>query len=305
MINVFEKLTETKRYQSQALALVLIIVLICALIALALISRTLKQNARVAEETLSSGAIEVSDSLIEISKSIDLEDIEDVCPTFETGGECCYDARDLSQFDGIDTGVIGDALNCPGETETTAQLCFKKTGTKDGYNMSKDETLTLNIASSVSSSPCNINFKFTPTLQTDSGVVLSHYEGSKDPVSGEITSMAENDPDDIIGLAIQKGANWGGKWLSYNPSTGYNLPVITNNPSSNTLFVRIKAIGSDMKINWDSSCVTFDPKVIVVASTNCGGTYRANYYYKDLKPSAPSLFDFVLYNGYGDLTFTE
>ncbi|HQG57791.1 MAG TPA: hypothetical protein PLX79_02325 [Candidatus Dojkabacteria bacterium] len=293
------------RYESQALALVLIIVLICALIALALVSRTLKQNARVAEETLSSGAIEVSDSLVEISKSIEIDDIVDKCPEFGSGKECCFAGGNLTQFDGIDPVIVKESLNCPGETNTTAELCFKQTSDQDGFNISKDETLNLNVKSTVSTPGCTANIKLTPTLQTSSGAIISRFEGGRD-VNGEVISVVENGPDNIVGLKINGDTNWSGSWISYNQSTGYNLPVVTNSlGTGNTISVRIKALGSDMNVKIESTCIFFDPKVIVVASTNCGGTYRANYYYKDLVPSAPSLFDFVLYNGYGDLTYTE
>jgi hypothetical protein len=301
------------KYKSQALAIVLVIVIVGAIVALGIASRNSKNTIRSIDEKKSQDSTEVVNSLIDLSRSIVINEIVNNCRTeFSSNQECkiTYENGILSSkgFANIPSTETFPKCNFTQNTNDVVTLSFLPVYDVEDFTLSKDDVLSFGfISSNITTSSCsNLAFNFSRVGGNQGGVTISKIYSLRNTL-GEPTSYKNSEPTDIEKLSLG-GAGGSGNWQNWQPSSGvWNFPgaqFVNNGYQIDEL--RIKAVGSDINVNMTATGCTMEPFFIKVnATSNCGGTFKSSYYYRPLKNKALPIFDYVLYNQNGTLEFAD
>jgi hypothetical protein len=301
-----------KKYKSQALAMVLVIVIIGVIVALGLASRTNKNTLRNLDEKKAQDSTEVTNSLIDVSRSITTSEILAKCGAKFTEKQDCVISLQDGTYTTENFSTLPDISNFPKcsfsqSSDDVSKLTFSPIYNVEDYTLKKDEVLSFGFLATAPSCT-SLDFNFTKIGSDAGGIVISKIYATKDPLF-EPTGYKTYEPSDELYYFLGSiGTGWTGSWTSL-PTGQWSL--LSSNNDFNRLgypidTLRIRAVGADMKLNMQVNNCNMSPFFIkVTASSNCSGTSKSSYYYRPLRNNALPLFDFVLYNKNGDLKFTQ
>lgn len=297
-----------KTYSGQILPIVMIILIVGVIIALALMSRTMKGKVRVMDEEHASSAANRVDSIIDSVQTMSRAEVFDELKTSSDWSnpgtlEYCLEAGysagtwndDISNFWGGGVGL--DEHEAASTKNTEDKLCFQKVmKTGEPITILKDDIFSIPVEDSKSG--CSLNLSF----DAGQGVIITKYYANTNS-NGTITQIKPYAFADVEGYCL--GSSCGEGWIS--SGIGSNIEVSLAPHSNIDLYeIRVRAVGSTALLNIDPSggCgnVLF---VRVVASSNVNGNYQSSYYELPMRDSAHSLFDYVLLGGTGQLKYTE
>jgi hypothetical protein len=293
-----------KKYKGQALAIVLIILIVGVIVAFGIASRTNKNVVRNIDEKKSQDASEVVNSSIDVSRSILTNDIINNC-TYEFGQkqECCitFDGSTISKdFSNLPSSTDFPRCTYSSNSQDYTKICFKPEYDVEDYTLKKDEVLDFAFTSqSISTTSCSsLNFTFTKIGgAANSSIVTSKIFSKRDPFGEVIDYKVYEDSDISNHVLTNSDLNWSFLGAEF-VKPAYPLYPIDD--------LRIRAVGSDVKVNMKANNCNMEPFFIkVTTSANCSGSFRSSYYYRPLQNPALSLFDFVIYNKNGDLKFAN
>lgn len=303
--------------RGQALVIVLIVLVVGVIIAMAIVSRSQKNQLKVVEEKKSAEAIQVSDSLVNVSQSLNIEEIRAACASnfnATPSTECCIQSSAL----GGKFTLLGQTFDYPkcseqagGEANSDVKLCFKLESNFDSYQISKDQVLSIPFLSGSTAGACSMNIKATSSGSSNTGLYISKYYADKD-ANGNVNSFKPYSGDDtsewLIGTSNSDWQSWKNTYVV--SGNGIDIPIspIAGTPTYKIHEVRVRAVGNPVTVQVSpnpAGCVTDTVAMRITASANCGSSYRSVWYYRPIRESANAFFDYVLFNGSGDLKYLE
>lgn len=290
-----------KVYKGQALAIVLVVLMIGSIMVLGLMARNIKSQQKVFDEKLSSESIELSNTLINYSKSITKEQVDAACGGTNVG--CCLTGADIADFSGNTS--IGTNFSCQStnSSDSGVRLCFEPVGSFEDYQLNKDATFALVFVKG-SYPNCDMVMNFEQIGSGHSAIYINFIYAQKD-ASGNVISFKQFDGSDDIELAFNNDAlNWQGWEIPVGNNVTLNTaPKVVGGTTYQLDEIRVTAIGSSFNIdlNDSSNCMGDITMYKVTADANCGGDYRGNWYYKPIRETALSVFDYTIYNKNGNL----
>lgn len=307
--------TKVAIYSGQALALVLIVLIVGGIIAMAIISRSQKSQSRTIDERKSTNAVEVSTSIINLTQKLTLTEIEDALMRSSCAGAtpCCIDVASSGLFSADQ--VPSCSQSSGGEQQTDTKICFDRVNEFSNYQLLKDDVLSIPISWS-SASACSLDFNFSAVGTNQAGVVVNKIMANKTAGGaqfGDLTFLYTKgyegwDYDRYLVAGVSDGTVWS-NWGAVQ--TSMSFPLVSRSFNSTTFQpheLRLTAVGGNINVNMSSTPSGCFSDVIfykVTASANCGGDYRANWYYKPVVPGASPIFDYAIFNGKSSLTYNE
>ena len=166
------------------------------------------------------------------------------------------------------------------------------------------------VTSAVPASSCSINLTAEEVDTTGTtGLIVSTIYDTKD-ANGEVMAIKQYEEGDINGYCLSgysNPANCAGSWSNWtvSPTSPANIPPISNLSGSHRLGeVRLRAVGGDVTITRSLSpaaCMETNDLLSIRTVINCGGNSRGKQYIISNEQWAPPIFDYVLFNGEGQL----
>jgi hypothetical protein len=306
-----------KYYSGQALAIVLIILLAGIIIALAIYSRTLRNKERIVQERNSEEASQYVDSVIDVVNTVKPEELvvklQTECPdwgSLEGGETCCIknetdDSGEYQDRIGEFLKVNLDDFNLSYAQNSEAELCFERMYEIDEPRLiKKDYTYTISFI--IDDETCEYDLNFTANNGTDVGVIMHKLYGFRD-ADGDVTEFKSYNTNDIIGYKVKGGTTFN-NWANLNSEGTITFPLSKSEKYS-PVHLRLRAYGGDLSFTLKDATTNKTCKNViemrVVSTANNSGNEQSRYYYMPVEGSAPSLFDYVLFNGQGELNFTQ
>lgn len=322
------------KYNGQALAIVLIVLVIAIIIGMAIVARVFNDRVLVDDERSSSESIEIADTALDAVKDITFVDMKTVAHSSELKSICnpnndlkydfladgCIleDVNDLNVFlNGIQkvvptyepapyyVSITDDLKNqCNNDNNQGIKVVFERFDPTETIDIQKDETFALVTQApvTVQTSTCNVNVTATPQGGGNSGIVVSGIYTSLD-ATGNITGYKPYEQNDInsyfLGAPTAMPTTWSG-WTTSNGS----LPSVGLVKGGYGLYeLRLRAIGTAVSVSADFSqnCYAREDLMKVSAIVNCNGNSRGKEFVLTGEDWAPSIFDYVLFNGDGQL----
>jgi hypothetical protein len=302
-----------KKYKGQSLAIVLVLLIVGSIIGFALYARMIRDSERTVEEKASSEANELTETVIGLVSTSNYEKIKDeealnflgCLDTFEDTG-CRRNNMTIGELEEY-LGVIGleDVDLSSYDFALEEGYCFSELAIRDGLEddevtIEQDDAYSLFLGSVDDWSNCSIDFLMTDNGTAD-GFVMSTFYGNHD-TEGNIESYKDYEVDDIFGFTYSSGDNWipyasGTQLLSF-PGT---YPGVKE--GSNLHEVRFKSLGGSSNLLWrlSGSACNVEQYLIMEVGSTCGGKYVGKSFVVPGEVFAPPVFDYVLFNGQGEL----
>jgi len=302
---------KTRKYDAQSLALVMVLLIVGAVIVFALYTRSVREQERLVGERASAEANEIAETAAGIIGSSDYNKVGEVfthelddCDDFGVG--CNQENISMEDFaeildelhDYIDVSEELRELGEIGEVEDycTADISIRYGTERDDVGIERDEVYSLFLKPE-NPSGCEIDFEMRP-VDNPEGFIMSTF--SKDGGPGE--KYLPYDRGDIQGYQYDGDS---GNWKEHAPETGLiKLPedMPQDRDVVNIYEIRFKSLGGLSRLSWDASdaCELKDIFLIQVGAT-CGDRYVGKEFAMPSEPFAPPIFDYVLFNGAGEL----
>lgn len=310
----------TKKYSGQSLAIVLVLLLVGSIIGFALYARFVRESERIVDEKASAEANELTETIIGLISTSDYERIidDDVLDEFFGCSPEDLESSDCRRND-INTEDLktyfallglGDVSFEAFDFEGQGEYCLSEIAMR--YGLSDDE-ITLEQDNSFSLffnkvedwSSCSIDFIMTDGGSAEGFVMSTFYGEHTEDENRDLLSYKDYDFDDIVGFSYQ---DLGGNWTPYvsgidTLSFPGNYPGLKD--GSNLHEVRFKSLGGVSNLRWEVSDLNecgIDNYLVMDVGSTCGGNYSvAKTFVVPREVFAPPIFDYVLFNGKGDL----
>jgi type II secretory pathway pseudopilin PulG len=327
-----------KKYNGQALAIVLIVLVIAVIIGMAVISRVFNDRVQVDDERSSAESVEVADTALDAVKNISLDDLATAASatSFCTAGYTNYNfvengctAKTISEYSAflgnipnfdkdpyiksIETDLNEQCNYATNPNGTGFKVVFDNIDPEDTIDIQQDEVFAIMTKGVTPPTPndgigaCNLNVKVSPQGTRPAGVVVSKIYTT---MSGtDISSYREYEDQNIQPYCLGNNCNTGGgnfgDWNGWQYNSG-TLPSVPIRPTNTERLyeLRIRAINSPLAVSYSyspSGCIEQDDLVRVQAIVNCNGNSRGKEFVLTGDEWAPGIFDYVLYNGQGEL----
>lgn len=307
-----------KAYKAQALAIIMVILVISSIIGFSVFSRQVNQKRTIVEERNSAEAIEVADIILDnfLLSTTDkwVEKMEEGKEYIESknGGNEKHEITDLTD----ELGNILDLQNlsiCPLKAENTNTYTLKLSRTDDDtiFYLRPGETFVFPINGQSFGSGCRINIHFQNPPSIGGFIVDKIYT----------TSATEKDirPYNYDNTLNYCFSNDGGStcnnvnfdemvpgWEKHSMNSQLSIDI----PSSSPFFERVQltAIGNSelgFKFSMSDQCTSGIRLWQLRASATCSATYRAKEVIVPDSGISFSIFNYVLFNGTGNLTSAQ
>lgn len=320
-------MTTKNHYKAQALAIIMIILIISSMIGFAVLSRSQKAKRTAIQERNSAEAYQVADMILDnlllstledwLSKGMDkkpyytetqFESGLDIDPLDPITGKLIKTIN--AQDDGMEiqrdydrgsreitvlTGSLGNPLDLQ-----NLNICSLREHAQNEYRLS---LTTVPPNGDIAIEPGQ-TFTFLKENRDFSGCRLNITVKNGDNNRGLVTNIISQNSDGIVpydydhttSYKFGNSANFSGNWTQYNK-------VIEIPLNNNILAVQLTAVnerivfsfnlGGCNNVNWDVW--------ILKASANCGGTYRAKEVVVPAERYTHSIFNYVFFNGLGNI----
>lgn len=309
----------SSRYQAQALLIVLVVLVVGAILAMAIVSRTVRDRQRVLQERKSDQALASADAMLDVFATRDIASVlgTSVCaPQVASGrGACVVTGSDTAGYTDLATvlGVehIEEAFECPGSVDSVKLTIIVRREVKD-ILLHKDVPFAFTSVGT-SSTPytgCSLMLKFSDISNSTAGVLVTKIYATVDP-TGKVTSYKSYDDADVQGYCLNTtasscGTPWTGNW-SVATDNKIVVDTETKTVGANTYVLRslrLLPIGADMTVSGDYSsemCKNGFGSVLARAEVNCDGVFRAKEMVRPTNSIAPVALDFTLFSGTGSI----
>jgi len=323
-------------YSGQILGVILVLMAVGVLISVGAVTRTLTDQRTIVEEDRSQDAVEISDTVLDSVRDIELADFSNVLSSSSPGGiaSVCEEGTDpsyefreegvctINSFRDYDTlistlsdndaagydleeyynSAVGSYTEQCGDSSgvNSFQMIISIVDQEEVIEIEKDDVFGVNVTN-VDNSACSLVVTPEPFVGNN-GIIINNVYGTRD-VNGEITGIDNVQNDDITGYNTGGGNGWirisnlGGQ-VNIN-STRVSTPV-----SSTLLTSRITAHGDNAFIRISTNpdqCMDIGDLLKVRSSINCAGNVRAKEYIITDEQWAPSVFDYSLFNSEGTI----
>lgn len=330
----------TTKYSGQVLAIVLVVLFVGVIIALALLARTMSDQRQTVEERSSADSLEIADITLTSVQNLELDEMirwfntNDVCAgtdgvftDFETDG-CTLDIEEFEDFcedfDIIDyyNSVVESMLDKEGDENAgcgfesvsdigdSYTIYFRFLDEDDFLEIEKDSVFSF-VFKADSAEDCNVRLSAKPIENTAAGIVYTTIYGTA--TGSELTSYKPYEFSDIIGQCINAECSSNPNFLDWEPAT-LDLSSLQVNTFNNlkgfsgtnySLYeLRVRPVGADILLARGGSC-PMEQYVWMESVVNCKGSSRGKYFVLSNEDWAPALFDYVLFNGEGNLQYTN
>lgn len=301
-------------YKAQALAIIMVILVIASIIGFSVFSRQITQKRSVVEERNSAEALEVTDIILDnflLSKPEEWVDqgmeaklegyTEDSSPTGK-------EITDLSETLGNEFDFHTLSI-CP-LTEGSPNaytLNLSRTNEDTIFYLRPGETFTFPINGESFGTNCSINITF-PNPPENGGFTIDRIFTTS-ATSGDIL---EYDYDNTRNYCFGVGASFCNNtnfteegWTVFNIGETLTVPISSSYPFLDK--IQLTAIGNtELGFKFSmSSCEKEIQHWQLRASATCGGSYRAKEVIVSEVGVSYSIFNYVLFNGKGNLTSAE
>ncbi len=309
-----------QKYKGQSLAIVLVLLVVGSIIGFALYARMAREAERTVEEKASSEANELTETTIGLISTSEYGDLqgEEVLHFF---GDDCSEREDLFEgcrrsginLEQLENEFFNDVLgldidfssfNLDFENYCFAEIAMRYGLEDDEVTIEQDDVYSIffNKVRDWSPSGCSIDFFISDSSAAD-GFTMSTFYGDHDESSNYVLEKYKGyQESDILGFLYSgSGDNWepGSDWtrkLSF-PSA---YPGIKDSYYLNE--VRFKSLGGSSSLRWESENCDVDQFLIMEVGSTCGGKYIGKTFVVPSEAFAPPVFDYVLFNGHGELS---
>lgn len=316
-----------KTFEGQALAISMIVLVVCAIIGISIYARVVKDQQLSTEETISSEALEISDSILGAMTSVSASSLKQYITSNDASSDGKTDGKVvLSGWTNISSffktmGIIlnGEELSLDecDQSNSEIEMEISEADINDVTEVSVDEAKAFRIEGkglASGASTCNLKIYTESRGTTKSGFVVKKIYGKGYSTGSiEYKMYSENDielycfSDDLTSCNssdFTPDANW--NYISDKSTQTFNLMETSGTYSLDE--IRIIPMGGTVGIG-----VSLDPagclkdeeigSVKVVANVTCNGIYRAKEMYVPEAGSVSysSMFDFTIYNNVGIL----
>lgn len=298
-------------YKAQALAIIMVILVIASIIGFSVFSRQITQKRSIVEERNSAEALEVADIILDnflLSKSKDWIDLGmDRKVDGYTESATSSEITDLSQ-------VLGNEIDfqtlsiCPlGEgSPNVYTLSLSRTNEDTIFYLRPGETFVFPIKGEKFGVNCSIHIDFPAPPENGGFTVDRIYTISA--ISGDILEYNyENTLNHCFGTSFCNNSNFTGNgWTVFNIGETLTVPIPSTTPFLDK--IQLTAIGNTelgFKFSMGVSCEKEIQHWQLRASATCGGSYRAKEVIIPEVGVSYSIFNYVLFNGEGNLDSSE
>lgn len=317
------------KYQGQALAIVLIVLVVAVIIGLAILSRTLKDSRRVVNEQESAESIEIADTALDALKDITLEEFAEyaegpgisVCNPggaiqnydfFTHGCEIKSDQMGtfLSHFGaGYDVAGVFNTINSDLQNQCISELSgyrlkFEPADAQDEFEIAKDSMFAYVPNGNAPTDPaCQVNISASSVGSNNGRLINANVYLQRDATSGLVSNYKEYEYNDIRGYCFQGGCATNG-WSDGGSGISVNARVQSGGQDYYINEIRLRALHTTMRVSattTPSGCVPLGTYMKISAIVNCGDNSRGKEIVVSNDQWAPQIFDYVLFNGDGEL----
>lgn len=298
-----------KKYSGQSLAIVFVLLIVGSVIGFALYTRLSRESNRIVEEKSAAEASELVDTIIGLVSTSDyssvksseaLEEIGCSLESFPKDG--CTSANlplDFLQnyFDRLGFGEVDfSKFQASGDDFCVTELSMRHSLVDDEVTIKKDEVYSI-FVDKVNWDSCNLELSMSDNGGSEGFVLSTFYkEGGK---------YSPYEFEDIVGYGYE---DLGDNWTLYDSSLKFNKSdeSFVKLPKLSSLYeIRFKSLGFDegssSNLRWEASDCEIEDYLVMKVGATCGGKNVVRSFVIPGQLFAPPLFDYVLFNGQGEL----
>ena len=299
-----------QKYTGQILAIVFVVLIVTSVIGFALYARIVRDSQRVVDERASIEANELTETITGLLTSSDYDNLtqDSVLNTIYEDLDCLYTA-DGCRVSNMTLERLKDFLKALGFGEDIfsdfdfddeyckVEIAMRYNNENDRLDIEQDYAYSV-FLNKVDWNECTSIDFFMKDIDSD-GFVVSTFYGNHDG-NNEIASYKDYARDDIEGFLYSKT---GYNWENYdNSSLNFPANYGVKKGDYDIHEVRFKSLGGSSDLSWklNGKCDVNGYLFVEVGAT-CGGKYIGKEFILYGDVFAPPLFDYVLFNGYGNL----
>ncbi len=323
----------TKKYSGQVLAIVLVVLFVGVIIALALLARTMSDQRQAVEERGSADSLEIADTVLTSVQDLELDEMigwfddssvcddgDGVFTDFETDG-CTLDIEEFEQFceffeieeyyDSVIESMMGTCeYSAVSDIDDSFVIYFRFLDEDDFLEIEKDSVFSF-VFKSDNTNACTVELSAKPIEDDPAGIVYTSIYGTAS--AGELTNYKPYDFSDIIGQCINGDCDSSSNFLDWNTSSIDSNSLQKNTFNNIKSFsgtnyslyeLRVRPVGADILLARGGTC-PMEQYVWMESIVNCKGSSRGKYFVLSNEDWAPALFDYVLFNGEGNLQYSN
>jgi hypothetical protein len=309
-----------KKYKSQSLAIILVSLVVGSLVAFALYARIAREADRAVSEKAASEANELTETIIGLVSTTDYDDIKkaEVLDVLYPSSEspCTEEALysggcrrsnitlvelndfakalglenvDLTSFD-FDDGVEGDYCS--------VEIAMRYNSPEDAITIEPDDAYSV-FLNRVDWDSCDSIDFYMEDNDSSEGFVMSAFYGNDDE-DGNFVEYKEYEQSDIHGFLYSGSEE---NWIDYNPPLTFpSLDYLVTKDNFPLYELRFKSLGGTSDLSWvvSGDCEIKNYIIMEVGST-CGDKYVGKDLVLHGAVFSPPIFDYVLFNGFGEL----
>ncbi len=299
-----------KSYQAQAVIIAMIVVVISVIIGMAVLARALRDNKSATAEKLSSEAIEISDSLINIFSTADSDSLFNSVENENDNVKKIENISDLGEYLlslGIETNVSSLFSNCD-NASSGVSVSMEKVANEQ-LEISESTTMGYIVNPLSVSGSCELILSTEPKGITSVGFIVHKIYGKGYPSSIEYKSY---DLDDITAYCISNIAQCTNEkledssWIVKNETEKIKIALDEIKDGYYLDEVRITPIGGSIGVTStlnNLGCAgSLDLNLLKISvTTTCSGESRGKeiLFPRSNNLTYSTLFDYVIYNSNG------
>jgi len=307
------------KYIGQALAIVLVLLLAGSIVGFAIYSRMIRESERVVDERYSTEANELTETIIGLMSTLEYDQVrnDEVLELLEcddesilSDGTCRKHNLEISELTEIinSMGIDEEIDFSEFEQEMIDSACLAElsiSGLDKGFTIQQDEAHSI-FLNRVNWGPADcqqVTFNMTP--HGASGFIMSAFYGEYE--NGDLVSYKPYEFNDIVGFKYGAGGN---NWQGYSSGEHLTFGLGADYPAEKSLDgktyqlyeIRFKSLSdsSYLELNTSGKCNLGDNLLVEIGAT-CGNKYAGKSFVLPEASFAPSMFDYVYFQGKGGI----
>ena len=306
------------KYNGQVLAVVLVLLLVGTIVGFGLYLRSVREADRLVGERASAEANELVETVI---GAIGMAEYTDVTSDGSIAAMDC-ERLDLESSEGcrkrnipipeleeiVRAMTAQDLIDFEDFDRNITDFCISEIMMRYGMQddevvIEKDDVYSISFAGVENWEPpggCVATFQMQGIEAGASGFVMSTlYRESSD--SGAFKDYEVIPERDIIGFNYGGG---GGNWTGYTALSDFEFPTDYPGVKDGHYLneIRFTAVGGASSLTWQLRNCDVEDYVVMEVGATCHNRYVGKRFTVHSDPFAPAIFDYVLFNGEGELT---
>ncbi len=312
-----------KKYPSQALAVVLALLIVGSILGFVLYASMIRESERVVEQKSSAEANELAETMVGLISTAGYEKVnnEEVLTLLDCdlaslslpgSVGCSRDNMSLEDLEDVFFEMGLEELDLSGfSQELVDDFCVGEISMRslsdEGVLIEQDEVYSI-FLNKINWESCEINFEMSSEEFGSSaaeGFVMSTFYALYD--SEELVAYKPYEFEDILGFSYSVG---GENMINYTDSLNFpsSYPGVKTFEGQDYSLdeVRFKSLGGSSHLSWNvvGNCNAGNHLLVELGAT-CGGNYIGKSFVLPEAYFSPPMFDYVYFQGYGDLTSDE